>query len=87
MSEERKKPGWMFFAIAAVLTVLVYVAAYAYMVEDVAVGWGKNSGVISQYYNPLTGLTGEKVWEAVFRPIHWVDRRIRREKWTPIQPD
>lgn len=81
---DRRKPGGKFWtAVGLFVAIAVYVGAYACMVEDTTVGWGRTARVVAEYYDPFTGFSGEPIWDAVFAPVYWADRRIRREKWTP----
>jgi hypothetical protein len=77
------------------LFVLLYVSSYYLLVQkqqvsDIQIIWAR----VWQHFDPVNAAAqgisaeaepayqwGESTAEFVFRPIHWLDRRIRKEYW------
>lgn len=66
------------------LALVAYVSAYAYMVEGEWVEMTPDGPrVMEEYRSPAAWRIGDNYWRKVFAPVHWVDRQIRRDAWTP----
>lgn len=83
MDDERKGNPWIAWCGGIVVLLGLYVGAYAFTVgerEEVeaAGGWGYMSIVVPSYR-----VGPARFAEPFFSPIHWIDRKIRRQKWAP----
>jgi hypothetical protein len=89
MSSDRKKPGVAFWATVivagtAMLALGGYIVAYAYMVEGEWVFMAPDGPYVQEEYrNPISGRLEEKNWSKIFAPVHWIDRQVRRDRWSP----
>ena len=74
------------------LAIGLYVGAYCVMVQPI--------GSIPLYYvgdpndfrwyeevSPGMYHGPRRIWQQLFAPIHWVDRRLRHRTWNPVVPD
>lgn len=95
---DHKKPDWKFWATVALVVVLVgYVGAYALMVGpglwSINFSGGRDmtgsiTGEIPPYYSAGIHLPlNQQLFERLFAPIHWIDRRVRRDAWNWRYPD
>ena len=88
-----KRRGWLGWTLAALALLIcaAYVGAYLRVVEPTARAWTDLHGAPIEAILPdYSGATpfeppkrDQKFWKRVFAPAHWLDRRIRRDKWTP----
>jgi hypothetical protein len=78
----RKKPGVAFWATVAAVTVLVaacgYAGAYLYTVDDM--DFVGRPGPIYAGLG-LDEYCDQETVKRFFGAAHWIDRRIRRDKW------
>ncbi len=86
MTPDRKKPGVAFWAtvvvVGALMPISVYVGMYAWMVSPsptVLEDYGKPVEICPDYSDSPRD---QEFWEKVFGPVHWIDRKIRRETWS-----
>ncbi len=85
MSDERNHPVWPWITLTTVLILVTsaYVAAYVYMARPPR--YLQLSGVgpfeIIPDYKGERQNRDQKFWEKIFRPAHWLDRRIRPDRW------
>jgi hypothetical protein len=97
MSEERKKPSAVFqvcvAAAIAVFMLAAYIGAYALMVtpDDVFMENPSDrdelipSGYMAPIYVEDQTTTAEDLLQAIFYPVHQIDRRVRPSVWDQRQ--
>ena len=87
MSEDRKKPGAAFWATVVVVVGLATIGAYAGLYLCMVDEDGTVFPVVGEPYTLPEYCWGEdqctnqQFWGAFFSPVHWVDRKIRQDKW------
>lgn len=81
MSEPRKKPGVAFWVtMAAVVAIPVYSAAYCCLAKQ-PLSYGL-SGYPPWEITPNYGdFHDQTFWRDLFGPAHWLEKKIRPDKW------
>jgi hypothetical protein len=64
-----------------------YVVAYALLVQRIAPGSEVVSSPLDRVWCRVHYRVGDDVGQALFAPIHRLDRRVRKEFWSPTAAD
>lgn len=87
MSEARRTGTiWLLIVIAALLLFAGYVGAYYAMVEPAEVYEVIYAHKVPTFpaVEPKGSAGKATAWTRFFAPVHWVDRRLRRDVWASV---
>jgi hypothetical protein len=91
MSEYRRKSGWEFWASAVLIAAVgigPYGLAYFKMAGPTLINtWGPGPWEIPPRFSGTILIHSQSYWTTFFAPAHWLDRRLRPERWVHRLPE